>query len=61
MHRKTFVRLYRPTVSPMYTIFYTVYIMLNINNIHKFQKISRIFTRVRSRADRQTNRMHEQF
>ena len=41
-------------VCCMYTIFNTVHNMSDINNIHQFQDIWRIFKRVWARTDRQT-------
>ena len=69
MYQKTFVCLCRRTVNPINTIFNTVHVILDMNNIFKFQNIWRIFTRVRACADgqtdrrtiRQTNRMHKHF
>ena len=61
MYRKTFVCLCRQIVSRIYTIFNPVYAMSDINNLYKFQDISRIFTKVRAWTDRQTNRMHKHF
>ena len=66
MYRKTFVWLYRQTISRMYTIFNTVYAISDTNKIYQFQDIWRIFTRVRDeqtdiQTDRQTNRMHTHF
>ena len=59
MYRKTFVRLCRQTNSRIHTICTTVYAMSDMNNIYQFQDISRIFTRVTARTERQTDRQIE--
>ena len=61
MYRKTFVCLCRQTICRIHTIFNTVHAMSDMNNIYQFHDIWRIFTRVRARTDRQTNRMHKHF
>ena len=61
MYRKNFVCLCRQTISRMFNVFNEVHAMSDMNNIYQFQDIWKIFTRVRARSDRQTNRMHKHF
>ena len=54
MYRKSFVYLCRRTFCPMYTIFNTIHAIADVSNIYKLQDIWRLFTRVRTHSDRQT-------
>ena len=62
---ENFVCLCRQTLSPIHTIFSTVYSISDLNIIHKFQDNSRIFTRVREctegQTNKQKNRMHKHY
>ena len=51
---ESFCGFCRQTISRMYIIFNAVHAMPDMNNTYQFQDILKIFTRVRSRSDRQT-------
>ena len=59
MYSKTFVRLYRRTISSICTIFKMVHATSDMNNIHKFQDIWRILARVKACTDRLTGSMNK--
>ena len=59
MYRKTFVCLCKQTISSICTIFNTVRTLSDMNSIHQFQDIGRIFMIVIARTGRQTDRQTE--
>ena len=60
MYRKTFECLCKRTLSPIHIIFNTVNSISDINSMHIFKDIWRIFTKVEPCADGRTDRQNYQ-